>query len=193
MQMFQRFDERSRNAVVHAQEEARHFHHGHVGTEHLLLGLLREEEGVAAQALAALDVKVDEVRKQVEAHVGYGDATDDKAHFSANAKNTLEYALAEAVNMGHNYLGTGHILLGLMRIDDATGTKLLANLKVGPAQIRREVVSLLSKKPREYREGRLRPDLTSMYFQMQGMRKEMARMRQQISRLEQGHTGPDAA
>ena len=114
--MFERFTERARKVVVLAQDEARHFNHNYIGTEHLLLGLLREDEGVAAQALYSLNVALDEVREQVESIVGYGEeGTGAQAPFTPRSKKVLELALREALQLGHNYIGTEHILLGVGR------------------------------------------------------------------------------
>src|ERR671921_189646 len=114
--MSERFTERACKVVVLAQEEARHFNHNYIGTEHLLLGLLREDEGVAARALGSLNVTLDEVREQVESIVGYGEeGSGGKAPVTPRSKKVLELALREALQLGHNYIGTEHILLGLVR------------------------------------------------------------------------------
>jgi ATP-dependent Clp protease ATP-binding subunit ClpC len=142
--MFERFTERARKVVVLAQEEARHFNHNYIGTEHLLLGLLREDEGVAARALASLNVTLDEVREQVESIVGYGEeGTGAQAPFTPRSKKVLELALREAVQLGHNYIGTEHILLGLVRESEGVAARVLSNLDVDPDKVRREVVRML--------------------------------------------------
>jgi ATP-dependent Clp protease ATP-binding subunit ClpC len=142
--MFERFTERARKVVVLAQEEARHFNHNYIGTEHLLLGLLREDEGVAARALAALGVTLDEVREQVESIVGYGEeGTGAQAPFTPRSKKVLELALREALQLGHNYIGTEHILLGLVRESEGVAARVLSNLDVDPDKVRREVVRML--------------------------------------------------
>ena len=133
--MFERFTERARKVVVLAQEEARHFNHNYIGTEHLLLGLLREDEGVAARALTSLNVTLDEVREQVESIVGYGEeGTGGQAPFTPRSKKVLELALREALQLGHNYIGTEHILLGLVRESEGVAARVLSNLDVGPGQ-----------------------------------------------------------
>src|SRR3712207_2175165 len=142
--MFERFTERARKVVVLAQEEARHFNHNYIGTEHLLLGLLREDEGVAAQALSSLNVTLDEVREQVESIVGYGEeGTGAQAPFTPRSKKVLELALREALQLGHNYIGTEHILLGLVRESEGVAARVLSNLDVDPDKVRREVVRML--------------------------------------------------
>src|SRR5947209_12427443 len=142
--MFERFTERARKVVVLAQEEARHFNHNYIGTEHLLLGLLREDEGVAARALSALNVTLDEVREQVESIVGYGEeGTGGQAPFTPRSKKVLELALREALQLGHNYIGTEHILLGLVRESEGVAARVLSNLGVDPDKVRREVVRML--------------------------------------------------
>ncbi len=142
--MFERFTERARKVVVLAQDEARHFNHNYIGTEHLLLGLLREDEGVAAQALSSLNVALDEVREQVESIVGYGEeGTGAQAPFTPRSKKVLELALREALQLGHNYIGTEHILLGLVRESEGVAARVLSNLDVDPDKVRREVVRRL--------------------------------------------------
>src|ERR687885_1349774 len=142
--MFERFTERARKVVVLAQEEARHFNHNYIGTEHLLLGLLREDEGVAARALSSLNVTLDEVREQVESIVGYGEeGTGGQAPFTPRSKKVLELALREALQLGHNYIGTEHILLGLVRESEGVAARVLSNLDVDPDKVRREVVRRL--------------------------------------------------
>src|SRR5215210_8862855 len=142
--MFERFTERARKVVVLAQEEARTFNHNYIGTEHLLLGLLREDEGVAARALSSLNVTLDEVREQVESIVGYGEeGTGGQAPFTPRSKKVLELALREALQLGHNYIGTEHILLGLVRESEGVAARVLSNLGVDPDKVRREVVRML--------------------------------------------------
>jgi ATP-dependent Clp protease ATP-binding subunit ClpC len=142
--MFERFTERARKVVVLAQEEARHFNHNYIGTEHLLLGLLREDEGVAARALGSLNITLDEVREQVESIVGYGEeGTGGQAPFTPRSKKVLELALREALQLGHNYIGTEHILLGLVRESEGVAARVLSNLGVDPDKVRREVVRML--------------------------------------------------
>jgi dihydroneopterin aldolase len=146
--MFERFTERARKVVVLAQEEVRHFNHNYLGTEHLLLGLLREDEGVAARALAALDVTVDEVREQVESIVGYGEeGMGAQAPFTPRSKKVLELALRESMQLGHNYIGTEHLLLGLVREGEGVAARVLSNLDVDPDKVRQELARMLGGEP----------------------------------------------
>jgi ATP-dependent Clp protease ATP-binding subunit ClpC len=124
--MFERFTERARQAVVYAQDEARALKHNYIGTEHLLLGLLREEEGLAARVLESLGVSLEEVRPQVARIVGQGDdVTTGQIPFTPRSKKVLELALDEAVGLGHNYIGTEHILLGLVRENQGIAARIL--------------------------------------------------------------------
>src|SRR5436189_6157390 len=124
--MFERFTERARQVVVLAQEEARTLKHNYIGTEHILLGLLREEEGLAARVLESLGVALDEVRGQVSRIVGRGDeVTTGQIPFTPRAKKVLELSLREALLLGHNYIGTEHILLGIARENQGVASRLL--------------------------------------------------------------------
>ena len=126
--MFERFTERSRKVMGLAQEESGRLGHGYVGTEHLLLGLIREEEGVAAPALRASGVTVDGVREQVETIVGYGEADTSQKPFRAESKRVLESSLKESMRLGHNYVGTEHVLLGLVRESEGVAARVLLDL-----------------------------------------------------------------
>jgi ATP-dependent Clp protease ATP-binding subunit ClpA len=131
--------------VVLAQDEARALRHNYIGTEHLLLGLLREEEGVAAQVLQALDVSLDEVRAQVARIIGEGDeVATGQIPFTPRAKRVLEFALREALSLGHNYIGTEHILLGLAREGEGVAMRILVDYDVDEAKIRDGVMRALS-------------------------------------------------
>jgi ATP-dependent Clp protease ATP-binding subunit ClpC len=124
--MFERFTERARQVVVLAQDEARALKHNYIGTEHILLGLLREEEGLAARVLESLDITVEEVRAQVARIVGQGDeVTTGQIPFTPRAKKVLELSLREALNLGHRYIGTEHILLGMLREKEGVAAQLL--------------------------------------------------------------------
>jgi Arc/MetJ-type ribon-helix-helix transcriptional regulator len=149
--VFERFTERARQVVVLAQEEMRTLKHDHIGTEHILLGLLREEEGLAARVLENLDITVERVRAQVVRIVGLGEeVASEQIPFTPSAKKALESALPEALALGHKYIGTEHILLGLLRTigegqdDDAT-TAILSALDADLDRIRVEVMALLSQ------------------------------------------------
>jgi ATP-dependent Clp protease ATP-binding subunit ClpA len=147
--MFERFTEKARQVVVYAQDEAQALKHHYIGTEHLLLGLLREEEGLAARALASLDVTLDGVRAQVARIVGPGDqATVGQIPFTPRAKKVLELALREALALGHNYIGTEHVLLGIARENEGVAMQILLDFDADAEKIRTGVVELLSN-PRE--------------------------------------------
>ncbi len=146
--MFERFTERARQVVVLAQEEARTLKHNYIGTEHILLGLLREEEGVAARALRSLGVTVERARDRVVAIVGPGEeATSGQIPFTPRAKKVLELALREALSLGHNYIGTEHILLGLVQENEGVGARILLDLDAGAEKVRAEVLRLLGTSP----------------------------------------------
>src|SRR5690348_8101897 len=143
--MFERFTERARQVVVLAQDEARTLKHNYIGTEHILLGLLREEEGLAARVLDTLDITVEEVRAQVARIVGQGDeVTTGQIPFTPRAKKVLELALREALSLGHNYIGTEHILLGLVRENEGVAARILLDFDADSEKIRNEVIRMLS-------------------------------------------------
>ncbi len=143
--MFERFTERARQVVVLAQDEARALKHNYIGTEHILLGLLREEEGLAARVLESLDVTVEEVRAQVARIVGQGDeVTTGQIPFTPRAKKVLELALREALSLGHNYIGTEHILLGLVRENEGVAARILLDFDADAEKIRNEIIRMLS-------------------------------------------------
>jgi ATP-dependent Clp protease ATP-binding subunit ClpC len=143
--MFERFTERARQVVVLAQEEARTLKHNYIGTEHILLGLLREEEGLAARVLESLDITVERVRAQVVRIVGSGEeVTPGQIPFTPRAKKVLELALREALSLGHNYIGTEHILLGLVRENEGVAARILLDFDADSEKIRNEVIRMLS-------------------------------------------------
>jgi len=143
--LFERFTERARQVVVLAQDEARALKHNYIGTEHILLGLLREEEGLAARVLESLDITVEEVRAQVARIVGQGDeVTTGQIPFTPRAKKVLELALREALSLGHNYIGTEHILLGLVRENEGVAARILLDFDADSEKIRNEVIRMLS-------------------------------------------------
>ena len=150
--MFERFTERARQVVVLAQDEARALKHNYIGTEHILLGLLREEEGLAARVLDSLDITVEEVRQQVARIVGQGDeATSGQIPFTPRAKKVLELALREALSLGHNYIGTEHILLGLVRENEGVAARILLDFDADAEKIRNEIIRMLSGPGRQQR------------------------------------------
>src|SRR5512133_170495 len=143
--MFERFTDRARRVVVLAQEEARHLDHNYIGTEHLLLGLVHEAEGVAAQALAQLGVSLEAVRAQVEEIIGRGQsAPTGHIPFTPRSKKVLELSLREALQLGHNYIGTEHILLGLIREGEGVAAQVLVKLGADLNRVRQQVLQQLS-------------------------------------------------
>jgi ATP-dependent Clp protease ATP-binding subunit ClpC len=143
--VFERFSERARRVVVLAQDEARALSHNYIGTEHLLLGLLREEEGIAARVLESLDISVEEARSQVLRNVGRGeDVASGRIPFTPRAKKVLEFSLREALSLGHGYIGTEHILLALVSVDDGVAARILLDFDADAETIRREVIRMLS-------------------------------------------------
>jgi ATP-dependent Clp protease ATP-binding subunit ClpC len=143
--VFERFTDRARRAVVLAQEEARMLNHDYIGTEHLLLGLVREHDGVAAKALASLDISLEAVRRQVEEIVGQGHAAPTgHIPFTPRSKKVLELSLREALQLGHNYIGTEHILLGLVREGEGVATQVLVQLGANLSGVRETVIQLMS-------------------------------------------------
>jgi ATP-dependent Clp protease ATP-binding subunit ClpA len=143
--MFERFTKRARRVVVLAQEEARMLGHDYIGTEHLLLGLVHEGTGVAAQALESLGITQQAVRQQVEEIIGRGHQDPQSGHipFTPQAKKALELSLREALQIGHNYIGTEHILLGLIREGEGPAAQVLASLGADLDTVRQQVMELL--------------------------------------------------
>jgi ATP-dependent Clp protease ATP-binding subunit ClpC len=143
--VFERFTDRARRVVVLAQEEARMLNHEYIGTEHILLGLLHEGEGVAGNALSHLDIRIDAVRQQVEESIGRGQsAPGGHIPFTPRAKRVLELALREALQLGHNSIGTEHILLGLIREGEGVAAQVLIRLGADLGRVRQQVLQLLS-------------------------------------------------
>jgi len=146
--VFERFTPRARQVIVLAQDEARALRHNYIGTEHILLGLLREEDGLAARTLDALHVTLDEVRAQVASIIGEGDeVTSGQIPFTPRAKKVLEASLREAMALGHNYIGTEHVLLGLTRVNDGVAARILLDAGADADTIRSKVVELLGGAP----------------------------------------------
>ena len=160
--MFERFTDRSRRVVVLAQEEARALNHEYVGTEHILLGLIREAGGVAAEALGSLGISEEAARRQVEEIVGRGQTDPAREHlpFTPPGKQVLQLSLREAMALGHGYVGTEHLLLGLVRVDEGAASRVLNGLGADPDRIRQQVIRLVSarqiKEPGTGRAGGLR-------------------------------------
>jgi hypothetical protein len=150
--MFERFTDRARRVVVLAQEEARMLDHNYIGTEHLLLGLIHEGDGVAAKALEAMGISLDAVRQQVEEIIGRGqEAPSGHIPFTPRAKRVLELSLRESGQLGHNYIGTEHILLGLVREGEGVAAQVLVKLGAELNRVRQMVIQLLDGRGAEAR------------------------------------------
>jgi ATP-dependent Clp protease ATP-binding subunit ClpC len=148
--MFQKFTDRARRVVVWAQEEARTLDHSYIGTEHILLGLVHEGEGVATRTLESLGIGLETVRQQVEEVIGRGKhAPSGHIPFTPRAKKVLELSLRESVEFGHHYIGTEHILLGLIREGEGVAAQVLTRLGAGLDRTREEVARVLE----EYRRA----------------------------------------
>jgi ATP-dependent Clp protease ATP-binding subunit ClpC len=144
--VFERFTDRARRVVVLAQEESRMLNHDYIGTEHLLLGLVREGEGIAAQVLESMNISLAVVRQQVEEIIGKGGRGGSAGHipFTPRAKKVMELSLREALQLGHNYIGTEHILLGLIREGEGVAAQVLQRLGADLDRVRQAVIQLLA-------------------------------------------------
>lgn len=146
--VFERFTDGARRVVVQAQEEARQLNHSYIGTEHVLLGLLREEDSVGARALAGVGVEYGPARLSVEEMIGHG-ATSPSGHipFTPRAKKVLELSLRESLHLGHHHIGDEHILLGLLREAEGVACQVLMRLGAGPDAVRGKVAELIGAEP----------------------------------------------
>ena len=183
--MFERFTERARQVVILAQDEARLLGHDYIGTEHLLLGLLREEEGLAARVLESMDVSLDEVRDDVVRAIGRGpQAETGQIPFTPRAQKALELSLREALALGHNYIGTEHILLGLVRLNEGVAARFLAERGADAERVRRQLIRMLSGAGRQAYEPPDDPpdELTSPPLAPQVMR-ELERLAEERTAL----------
>ncbi|MFA6582935.1 MAG: Clp protease N-terminal domain-containing protein, partial [Elusimicrobiaceae bacterium] len=146
-----RFTDRAQKVILIAQEEAKRLNHDYVGTEHILLGLVMLGEGIAAQVLASQGVEFKKVRMEIEKIVGTGDSTSQYGEipFTPRAKKVLEYAVEEAQQMGHSYIGTEHILLGLIREEEGVAARVLENIGLNPADVRETVMEYIGEGPQE--------------------------------------------
>src|SRR6202140_5554572 len=143
--MFERFTDRARRVLVLAQEEARLLNHNFIGTEHILLGLIHEGEGVAAKALESLGISLEAVREKVEETIGpAGSSTTGSPPFTPRAKKGLELSLREGLQLGHNYIGTEHMLLGLVRENEGVAATVLKDLGADVELVRQKVISMLA-------------------------------------------------
>src|ERR1700689_5272159 len=150
-EMFERFTDRARRVVVLAQEEARLLNHNYIGTEHILLGLIHEGEGVAAKALESLGISLEAVRAQVEEIIGQGQQLPSgHIPFTPRAKKVMELSLREALQLGHDYIGTEHILLALIREGDGVAAHVLSDLGADLDGAREQVIRLLEDYQREH-------------------------------------------
>jgi ATP-dependent Clp protease ATP-binding subunit ClpC len=144
--MFERFTDRARRAVVLAQEEARELGHSHIGTEHLLLGMLRDSSGVAASALTSLGITLEAAREAVAATAGRGGGQAGHIPFTGAAKRSLELALREALQLDCDYIGTEHMLLGVIHSDTSVAARTLAGLGAQPDSVRQRVIEMLPRR-----------------------------------------------
>jgi ATP-dependent Clp protease ATP-binding subunit ClpA len=181
--MFERFTDRARRVVVLAQEEARLLNHNYIGTEHLLLGLIHEGEGVAAMVLESLGISLEAVRAQVEEIIGQGQsAPTGHIPFTPRAKKVLELSLREATQLGHNYIGTEHILLGLIREGEGVAAQVLVKLGADLSRVRQQVIQLLSgyaggKAPAEQAGARTRLVRMTVPEELREAEVELAQVR----------------
>jgi ATP-dependent Clp protease ATP-binding subunit ClpA len=189
--MFERFTDRARRVVVLAQQEARRLNHDYIGTEHILLGLIGEGKGVAARALESLGISLDAVRQQVEEIIGRGHQTPSgHIPFTPRAKKVLELSLRESLQLGHEYIGTEHILLGLLREGKGVAAQVLVKLGADLSQVRQQVIQLLhghqEKEPMSARStaGELRL-LPAVNARLEAVERRLTAIEQRVG------TGPD--
>jgi hypothetical protein len=181
--MLQRFTDRARRVVVLAQEEARMLNHDYIGTEHILLALIDEGDGVGAKALESLGISLDAVRQQVEEIIGQGqEAPSGHIPFTPRAKKVLELSLRESLQLGHNYIGTEHILLGLIREGDGVAAQVLVRLGADLNLVRHEVIQLIASRPS--REGAPGPEVQD---RLDAVEDWLAAVEQRVG------TGPDTS
>jgi ATP-dependent Clp protease ATP-binding subunit ClpC len=191
--MFERYTDRGRRVVVLAQEEARMLNHGYIGTEHILLGLIHEGEGVAAKALESLGISLDAVRQQVEEIIGQGQqAPSGHIPFTPRAKKVLELSRRESAQLGHNYVGTEHILLGLIREGDGVAAQVLVKLGADLNGVRQRVIALLhghqAMKPVWARSGAQELSLLpAVQARLEAFEQRLASIEQRVG------TGPDTS
>jgi ATP-dependent Clp protease ATP-binding subunit ClpC len=191
--MFERFTDRARRVVVYAQEEARLLNHNYIGTEHILLGLIHEGQGVAARALESLGISLEAVRVQVEEIIGRGETSpSDHIPFTPRAKKVLELSLREAKKLNHDYIGTEHILLGLLREGEGVGPQVLVKLGADLAQVRGRVIGLLTGSV-EAAPGDPETTIESLLAENRRLREEVDRLREGLLRLEPPPEPPEAS
>jgi ATP-dependent Clp protease ATP-binding subunit ClpA len=187
--MFERFTERARRVVVFAQEEARELNHSYIGTEHLLLGLMRDTDSVAARALQELEIRRDAVREQVTEIIGRGKRSPSgHIPFTPRAKKVLELSLREALQLNHNYIGTEHILLGLVREGEGVAAQVLIKLGGSLSRVRDKVIELAPPGTGEGPElsGQLRRSV--MRGPLEGLTRRLEAMDERLAAIER-HLG----
>ena len=196
--MFERFTERARRVVVLAQEEARQLNHSYIGTEHLLLGLTRDDEGVAAQALRELEIRQDAVREQVTEIIGRGERPPSgHIPFTPRAKKVLELSLRESLQLSHSYIGTEHILLGLAGEGEGVGAQVLVKLGGSLSRVRDKVIELAPPGTGEgpelsvplRRGGRMRGPFDEVMRRLEAMEERLAAIERHLGLA----AGPGAA
>ena len=181
--MYERFTDQARRAVVQAQEEARMLNHNYIGTEHILLGLIHERDGVAAQALESLGISLDVVRQQIEEIIGRGlQVPPEHIPFTPRSKKVLELSLREALQLSHDYIGTEHILLGLIREGDGVAAQVLVKLGADLNRVRQQVIQLL-----QGHQGRVamsgREEWAGSAADRMSLAKEVDRLNAELERL----------
>jgi ATP-dependent Clp protease ATP-binding subunit ClpC len=189
--MFERFTDRARRVVVLAQEEARLLNHNYIGTEHVLLGLIREADGVAAQALEALGISLEGVRARVEGIIGTGLGPIESSHvpFTPRAKKVLELSLREALQLHHNYIGTEHLLLGLIREGEGVAAQVLVQMGATLSAVRKRVLAQIGERSDEPVETpEMDPDakeavIRSLLAENIRLREEVDMLREALRRL----------
>jgi ATP-dependent Clp protease ATP-binding subunit ClpC len=183
--MFERFTDRARRVVVLAQDEARMLNHNYIGTEHILLGLIHEGEGVAAKALESLGISLEAVRQQVEEIIGQGQqAPSGHIPFTPRAKKVLELSLREALQLGHDYIGTEHILLGLIREGEGVAAQVLVRLGADLNRVRQQVIQLLHGHPAEEAAVGRGPVISPPRHWMEEIRDMLSGMEDRLAAIE---------
>jgi len=187
--MFERFTDRARRVVVLAQEEARLLNHNYIGTEHILLGLLHEGEGVAAKALESLGLHLEAVRQQVGEIIGRGQqAPSGHIPFTPRAKKVLELSLRESLQLGHDYIGTEHILLGLIREGEGVAAQVLVRLGANLNRVRQQVIHLLEGGQGEAGEAGPHRGMLARDSRLAEIQDTLAALADRVSAIE-GHLG----
>ena len=187
--MFERFTEQARRVVVLAQDEARMLDHNYIGTEHILLGLIHEGHGLAARALESLGISLAVVRQQVEEIIGRGQQQPPSGHipFTPRAKKVLELSLREALQLGHTYIGTEHILLGLIREGDGVAAQVLVGVGVDLNRARQQVIQLVAGRAEPQEEVAIAGDLRA---QLASVAARLAVIERRLKDVAAGASGP---